>query len=97
MSTKPKVRVRRTKLKRGVALEVLTLTPKDIDEFAELHARGAQMWGQRWLKINQWVKLGAEIGIRQPSGVEPLRLMLSHIAFRLCLQLYGKPKDILDG
>lgn len=92
-TTEPKVRVRRTKLKRDVAMEILRETPEQREEFDALHERGAKAWGQRWLKINQWVKLGAEIGIRQPCGVEPLRLTLTHIAYRLCIQLYGTVKE----
>lgn len=86
-------RVRRTRLKRDVTLEILRETPEQRDEFTALHQRGAKAWGMRWLKVNQWVKMGAEIGSRNTNGVEPLRLILTHIAYRLCVQLYGSPKE----
>ena len=43
--------------RRRVALEIFQETPEQANEFCRLHEEGAKQWGQKWLKINQWVKL----------------------------------------
>jgi hypothetical protein len=91
MTDSPSIRVRRTRLKRDVALEILRETPEQSAEFHRLHEQGSLAWGQRWLKVNEWVVIGSQIGARGVGGTEAIRLMLTHIAYRLCVQLYGAP------
>ncbi len=80
-------------MKRGVAYEVPVETPEQVRVYNDLHTRGAAYWGQRWLKVNQWVLLGAHTtwGFVGMDGDAALRLVYTSIAWRMCVQLFGIP------
>ncbi len=85
-------------MRRGVTLEVHTETHKQAQAFNDMHTKGAEYWGLRWLKVNQWVLLGAHSswGLIGMESDQALRLVYTSIAWRLCVQLFGIPGSF-DG